>query len=337
MGKPAWASNPLALTKAQASLLIKLGAPLLLLHICDFVATVSSGPRDLDVLDCFSGGRSIYSAFGSEGCRGQYFEIEDRGDRNDLTSVWGFITAVKDVLSVKENGLMAGGPPCGPWIWINAATHCRKKCAVFGDTTKKYVQASNTLVCRWAMLLLLAGVRCIYTISEQPSSSLMPRYDYIKYVKTILYTVLGCPWLEVPFYMGAHGHFSLKPTKCWGTAIWGQQLKRKVSKAKREALRKSGKGMVKLSTSSSGKKQVTGGKLLKKSAEYPRLFGKRVAKLHLKHIAENAGELRKAVYGRPVEELPQVKRPHNWNHADLKPIRQFLREEVQKGTYRPVL
>ena len=141
----------------------------------------------------------------------QYFEIEDRGDRNDLTSVpglqdccdqfrwfhpnsqysmhqnsklscfptasmgplnwkshfWlnsfvfimfislkthcylpalrcGFITAVKDVLSVKENGLMAGGPPCGPWIWINAATHCRKKWAIFGDTTKEYVRASNT-------------------------------------------------------------------------------------------------------------------------------------------------------------------------------------------------
>ena len=48
------------------------------------------------------------------------------------------------------------------------------------------------------MLLLLAGVRCIYTISEQPSSSLMPRFDYIKYVKTVLRTVLGCPWLEVP-------------------------------------------------------------------------------------------------------------------------------------------
>lgn len=243
------------------------------------------------------------------------------------------------------------------------------------------------------MLLLLAGVRCIYTISEQPSSSLMPRYDYIKYVKTILYTVLGCPWLEVPLPepeiyrkrctwitwiktwckhmqakigpswahpprsqvtweltdisawnppsageqrlnlrwwvdvsglgqvplqvfvevwsyliyrsnlfrasllltisslysrwiheekmdhqsipkqliimhidMGREGYPSTDWEQIWSfifswlpaclLRIWGQQLKRKVSKAKREALRKSGKGMVKLSTSSSGKKQV---------------------------------------------------------------------------------
>ena len=81
--KPEWASNPLALTKSQASLLLKLGAPLLLLlaenindinsldifppvfffpqhsflfpipvlptlprlHLCDFVASCNSGPR----------------------------------------------------------------------------------------------------------------------------------------------------------------------------------------------------------------------------------------------------------------------------------------------------
>ena len=36
MGKPDWTSNPLALTKAQASLLVKLGAPLLLLLTCFF-------------------------------------------------------------------------------------------------------------------------------------------------------------------------------------------------------------------------------------------------------------------------------------------------------------
>ena len=48
------------------------------------------------------------------------------------------------------------------------------------------------------MLLLLAGVRAIYTLTEQPQSSLMPRYDYIQYVKTCLSTLLGCEWLDVP-------------------------------------------------------------------------------------------------------------------------------------------
>ena len=58
----------------------------------------------------------------------------------------GFATAVRDVLSIKEDGLLAGGPPCGPWIWINAATHCRKKWSIFGDTTKEYVAASNVSI-----------------------------------------------------------------------------------------------------------------------------------------------------------------------------------------------
>lgn len=88
-------------------------------------------------------------------------------------------------------------------------------------------------------------------------------------------------------------------------------------------------------------KTRTGGKLLKKSAQYPKLFGKRVAKLHLKHIAahlsflqrssflrfwggwalgcktrgshilvyakeSNKGELKKAVYGRSTEKIPKA-------------------------------
>lgn len=58
----------------------------------------------------------------------------------------GFFMAVKDVLRIKPNGLMVGGPPCGPWVWINAATHCRKKepaSAIFGDCDKEYVRSSN--------------------------------------------------------------------------------------------------------------------------------------------------------------------------------------------------
>lgn len=47
------------------------------------------------------------------------------------------------------------------------------------------------------MLLLLAAVRCVYTMTEQPGSSLMPRYDYIQYVRTCLATLLGCEWLNV--------------------------------------------------------------------------------------------------------------------------------------------
>lgn len=73
-----------------------------------------------------------------------YYEIEDRGDEHDLLSVSGpsfscrdlksdskrllrrgFITAVSYVLRCKEDALVFGGPPCGPWVWVNSGTHGR--------------------------------------------------------------------------------------------------------------------------------------------------------------------------------------------------------------------
>ena len=86
--------------------------------------------------------------------------------------------------------------------------------------------AQLRLVCRWAMLMLLATVRCVHTITEQPGSSLMPRYDYIRYVKTCVSTPLGCDWLDVylpypqkPIWKTAqvvYDEFSLiSPTWCW--------------------------------------------------------------------------------------------------------------------------
>ena len=58
----------------------------------------------------------------------------------------GFLMAVKNILSIREDGLAAGGPPCGPWVWLNSATHRRRKepaDAIFGDTNKSYVKESN--------------------------------------------------------------------------------------------------------------------------------------------------------------------------------------------------
>lgn len=59
---------------------------------------------------------------------------------------FGFVTAVKEVLSAKEDGLIAGGPPCGPWVWINSNTHQRKKDRIFGNCNRAYVRASNAFL-----------------------------------------------------------------------------------------------------------------------------------------------------------------------------------------------
>lgn len=43
------------------------------------------------------------------------------------------------VLRLKRRGLLVGGPPCNSWIFINAATHGRRKDNIFGNTNRKYV------------------------------------------------------------------------------------------------------------------------------------------------------------------------------------------------------
>lgn len=93
------------------------------------------------------------------------------------------LTAVKNVLQIREDGLMGGGPPCGPWVFINSATHDRKKDPahmIFGDTTKSYVQASNQFL---SPDLLTFFVGCL-------------KYLYI----TVLLIVLIFPNENPPFY-----------------------------------------------------------------------------------------------------------------------------------------
>lgn len=67
----------------------------------------------------------------------------------------GFIRAVGLCLRVVEDGLYVGGPPCGPWIFINAGTHKRRISNIWGDLTSKYVLNSNALL-GMALMFLFA-------------------------------------------------------------------------------------------------------------------------------------------------------------------------------------
>ena len=207
---------------------------------------------------------------------------------------FGFLMAVKDILSIREDGLAAGGPPCGPWVWLNSATHCRKKepaGAIFGDTNKNYVKDSNLfpgvylriLFCfSWLVmpcthdaplpLMILFHVpsctaQACLPLGYADASSHCPMRSHHYWTawfeldatiwlhqirEDLCFTLLGCDWLDVylpdpqkpiweteyevyhalpissylvllsasvlPSYMGAHGYFSLKPSKCFGIA-----------------------------------------------------------------------------------------------------------------------
>ena len=56
---------------------------------------------------------------------------------------------VKMILRLRVGGLLIGGPPCGSWVWINSATHQRRKFRIFGNTKLDYVKAANTNLVRY--------------------------------------------------------------------------------------------------------------------------------------------------------------------------------------------
>ena len=55
----------------------------------------------------------------------------------------GFCTSIRKLLRVIPHGLLLGGPPCGPWVFINMGTSLRSRQRIFGDTSKTYVKNSN--------------------------------------------------------------------------------------------------------------------------------------------------------------------------------------------------
>lgn len=58
------------------------------------------------------------------------------------------------------------------------------------------VALSVRLTTRWCLLLLLAAVRCVYTLTEQPLSSLMSYFEYVQFIADLLTTVIPAGWTQ---------------------------------------------------------------------------------------------------------------------------------------------
>ena len=92
---------------------------------------------------------------------------------------------------------------------MNQATSGRRAYRPLGwPTLRRYVKDANTkldrnkqgysvprdlprITARVAMLMLLAAARCAFAIVEQPKTSLMPIFPYIKFVQGVMEQVMG--------------------------------------------------------------------------------------------------------------------------------------------------
>lgn len=259
-----WKASPLALSRRSANLLLLLGVPVLLLHLIDF-AVQSADPsqlqRDVFLLDAFSGHGALSQTYSSNGLKSSNFDILTQGSEGNILDMYGFCSIIRKLLQVVPHGLMLGGPPCGSWVFINSGTSRRSRHRLFGDTKKAYVKDANTITCRWVLLGLIAAVRSVLWITEQPRSSLMTLCPYVRYAALALYPA---SWDDVKFPMGAYRHRSTKPTVLFGTAPWLQKLYRKMTKKDKRRISTSsnakGKEMViKSINKKTGKPSVRGG------------------------------------------------------------------------------
>ena len=128
----------------------------------------------------------------------------------------GLLLAIRETLRVRESGLLCAGPPCGSFVFLNMATSGRSKRRPFGNSWAYVKQANRKLglhrcktwfVCSWVsrglseiksniantaqlyrdlritcrliLILMLATVRCVWTMVEQPGSTTMLYFPYL--------------------------------------------------------------------------------------------------------------------------------------------------------------
>jgi hypothetical protein len=99
--------------------------------------------------------------------------------RHNLLSTEGLLHAIKGVLRLRQRGLLWGGVPCSSFVWINRGTSRRSRANPLGDVSVASVSTSNTIVSRFALLVLLGVSRGATWLVEQPSSSLLPWHPRI--------------------------------------------------------------------------------------------------------------------------------------------------------------
>lgn len=281
--------------------MLALGAPLILLHACDYISqnTVpGSGnyARDVVLFDMFCGKEALTQAYREHGLKTLSYDVELQPETHDLTSTSGWLRGLQYTPRLVEQGLLHGGPPCGTFVFINRATSKRSSVDADGDPCVRSVGIANTWMSTW-------------------------------------------------------GSLTAKPSMCFGVVPFAAGLYRKLSKAKREKIKqrllKMKLKIVHQHVDADGRKRVTGLKSLKSTQVYPKKYGKRVRKLHLKFNEENPGYLRKMIYD--DDPYPTAARAHirlliiearrndrHWQMADLEPIRAFLRSERDRGAFTPV-
>ena len=221
--------------------------------------------RSLHCVDLFGGAGGFAKTFVNWGKKSMLFDIEQSKDMNILTKV-GFRNALQNVCRVKKGGFMPAGPPCSLFVWMSSSIHKRTPDNPEGNDEDLRVYASNLVAFNTLVLLVVAAVRGVYMMVEQPMTTYMFRlHRFARFIERYLQRTFT--WL------GSFGHPSPKLS-----ILYSDLPGFDVKIARKKSAKKANSRMVCFSKPG----WIHGGPEMKSSAAYPPRFVQAVAKVWLK-------------------------------------------------------
>ena len=100
----------------------------------------------------------------------QGFDIQKNG-LEDITGTSGLVIGVRNALRLQQKGLMFLGLPCNSHTWVSSSQHQRGPDLPFGNEGFAFVRTGNQIAYRSALLILVALIRGVVWLLENPSQS----------------------------------------------------------------------------------------------------------------------------------------------------------------------
>ena len=94
----------------------------------------------------------------------------------------GFLICLQYILRMKPGSLLFAGVPCSGHVWISQGSTGKSKANPRGNVSKKCTREANRVACRFSLAALLATVRQVLWLVEQPGSSVLPYLPYMLYL-----------------------------------------------------------------------------------------------------------------------------------------------------------
>ena len=135
----------------------------------------NSGPRDLDLVELWSGVEALARHGESIGLRTACHDrLKDPGNpQYDITTLSGFSTALKLVMRIREGGLLAMGPDCSSFVFAPSVHAQRRNGAWEGNTKHQFVRDGNLMASMAGFFMCLAIARGVEAFIENPAGSMI--------------------------------------------------------------------------------------------------------------------------------------------------------------------